>query len=104
MLHYYAAKFFAPVIIVPELQPNGDLIIFGISDLTYKISGRLSIYLYSWDSMDYLNNQEQRVYLVSYSIPTYWLIINFLLKFFSYRHIPPALSSKQFLYPKCGKN
>lgn len=52
MLHYYAAKFFAPVIVVPHLVSHGlKLSIYGISDRKNNDSCELSIALYSWDSL-----------------------------------------------------
>lgn len=50
MLHYYAVKFFAPVIVVPDLSPNGELRIFGVSDLLTDVEYGLTGVLYSWDS------------------------------------------------------
>lgn len=50
MLHYYAVKFFAPVIVVPEFQ-EGELEIYVVSDLLQDINVTLSVYVYNWDRL-----------------------------------------------------
>lgn len=52
VLHYYTKKMFAPVLVSPEMSPNGLIMISLISDLLYDISDvRLVINVYRWDLM-----------------------------------------------------
>ena len=51
MLHYFAKNFFAPTII-SAYERNGDLIISGISDLTYDlVNVDLTTTLWLWNSL-----------------------------------------------------
>lgn len=50
MLHYSALDFFAPIIVVPELEKSDNLTIYLISDLLYDIKVFLNVEVYSWES------------------------------------------------------
>ena len=52
MLHHYAVKFFAPVIVVPDLHPDGVLSVSAVSDLLEDIECNFTVAAYSWDSFD----------------------------------------------------
>ena len=52
MAHYYAAKFFAPVTVVPQLEGDDELVIYAVSDLLEDTDATINLTLYSWDSFD----------------------------------------------------
>lgn len=50
MLHYFAKKFFSPVLVSPELTAYDELHVYLISDLLKDVQGvQLNITVYSWD-------------------------------------------------------
>lgn len=64
MLHYYAKKFFAPVIIVPEMTSKNGVDVYIVSDLLKDVHCELTVSFYSWDSFEpksVLSHQEEVV-------------------------------------------
>lgn len=53
MLHYYAQKFFSPVIISPDMTTDNKVNVFVVSDLLHDIpESVMNISVYSWDSFE----------------------------------------------------
>lgn len=53
MLHYFAKKFFAPVIVTSRLKADGQLDVIVVSDLTQLIlNAEVAILVFSWNSFD----------------------------------------------------
>lgn len=50
MLHYSALDFFAPIIVVPELEISDNLTLYLVSDLLYDVEVFLIIEVYNWES------------------------------------------------------
>lgn len=50
MLHYSALDFFAPIIVVPELEISDNLTMHLVSDLLYDVEVFLIIEVYNWKS------------------------------------------------------
>lgn len=50
MLHYSALDFFAPIIVVPELEISDNLTIYLVSDLLYDVEVFLIAEVYNWES------------------------------------------------------
>lgn len=50
MLHYFAKKFFSPVLVSPELTTYDEMHVYLISDLVEDVANvQLNITVYSWD-------------------------------------------------------
>lgn len=70
MLHYFAKKFFYPVIVSPHLKSSRCLTTYVISDLIETIpEATLYSYVYNWDNFTPLHNQSKTVTIVSRSVP-----------------------------------
>lgn len=53
ILHYYAKKFFSPVLVSPNKVSDKVLDVYIISDLLYDVPDvELEVSIYSWDSFD----------------------------------------------------
>lgn len=66
MLHYSALDFFAPIIVVPELEISNNLTIYLVSDLLYDVEIFLIIEVYSWESNKQLTSYiSNKILLVS---------------------------------------
>lgn len=50
MLHYSAMDFFAPIIVVPELEISDNLTMYLISDVLYDVEVFLIVEIYNWES------------------------------------------------------
>jgi len=55
VLHYYAKKFFSPVLVSPIKVSEQQLDVYIISDLLIDVQVSLDIFLYSWDSIEPVN-------------------------------------------------
>lgn len=61
MLHYYAAEFFAPIIITSHLSPANDVKIYVVSDKLHDVvncTARISVY--SWNSTTPVHSEDIR--------------------------------------------
>lgn len=50
MLHYSALDFFAPIIVVPEIEISKNLTIYIVSDILTDLELVLNIEVYNWES------------------------------------------------------
>lgn len=67
MLHYYAVRFFAPVLLSPfeEVKSSTAVLnVFAISDLRQSLSGTLKVHLRRWDNFEEVTKISTAINLV----------------------------------------
>lgn len=77
MLHYSALDFFAPIIVVPEIEISNNLTIYLVSDILIDLEVILNVEVYNWES---------NIPLTIYTTDIILLVGNLLLKYYFYHY------------------
>lgn len=65
ILHYYAKKFFSPVLISPVKTSETELSVYVVSDLLSDVeNAELKVFIYSWDYLTSIDDSSDTILLV----------------------------------------
>lgn len=86
MLHYYASRFFAPVL-VSAYNISDDLYVYATSDLTTAFNGTVEFFVFSWNSSTIVYNWQ-----VGHGVVSWWYLVYVVFSLCVYRELCDCLS------------